>query len=65
MKSIFVAAALALSLSATYSAQAHEGYDKALQAYSCVDYPKALKLFQTYADQGHGLSQYMVGIMLQ
>ncbi len=45
--------------------QAHEGYDKALQAYSCVDYEKALGLFKTQAEQGHGLSQYMVGIMLE
>lgn len=46
-------------------AHAHEGYDKALQAYSCVDYPKAIALFKTYADQGHGLSQYMMGIMTE
>lgn len=49
----------------TFSAMAHDGYDKALQAYSCVDYQKALGLFRTYAEQGHGLSQYMVGIMTE
>lgn len=46
-------------------ARAHEGYDKALQAYSCVDYQKAIGLFKVYADQGHGLSQYMMGIMTE
>jgi hypothetical protein len=30
-----------------------------------VDYPKALSLFKTYANQGHGLSQYMMGIMTE
>ena len=56
---------IAICLLASGMAQAHEGYDKAIQAYSCVDYPKAYSLFKTYADQGHGLSQYMVGIMLE
>ncbi len=45
--------------------QPHEGYDNALKAYSCVDYPKALTMFKQYAEQGHGLSQYMAGIMLE
>ncbi len=64
---IRAAAALLLSvpLFASSSALAHDGYDKALQAYSCVDYPKALNLFKTYAEQGHGLSQYMMGIMTE
>ncbi|MEW6677697.1 MAG: tetratricopeptide repeat protein [Pseudomonadota bacterium] len=56
---------LALSLMTPLAAQAHEGYDKALQAYSCVDYEKALSLFKTYAKEGHGLSQYMMGIMTE
>ena len=60
------ATATALLLSAfTLPALAHEGYDKAIQAYSCVDYQKAIGMFKTYAEQGHGLSQYMVGIMLE
>lgn len=58
-------ATLGLTLALNLSAQAHDGYDKALQAYSCVDYSKALGLFKTYADQGHGLSQYMMGIMTE
>ena len=57
--------ALTFFLAASTAAKAHEGYDKALQAYSCVDYQKALSLFKEYANQGHGLSQYMVGIMLE
>ncbi|MEW5769008.1 MAG: tetratricopeptide repeat protein [Pseudomonadota bacterium] len=59
------ALAAALMFSMSLAVQAHEGYDKALQAYSCVDYQKALGMFKTYADQGHGLSQYMVGIMTE
>jgi len=60
------ATATALLLSAfTLPALAHEGYDKAIQAYSCVDYQKAIGMFKTYAEQGHGLSQYMVGIMTE
>lgn len=59
------AAALFLSASLFSTAQAHDGYDKALQAYSCVDYQKAIGLFKIYADQGHGLSQYMMGIMTE
>ena len=60
------AAVLFLSATALFApAQAHDGYDKAIQAYSCVDYPKAIGLFKTYADQGHGLSQYMMGIMTE
>lgn len=64
-RSAAVALILAMPLFASFPAQAHEGYDKALQAYSCVDYQKALELFKTYAEQGHGLSQYMVGIMME
>ncbi len=61
------AIAIVIFLSGMTSAlvHAHEGYDKALQAYSCVDYNKALSLFKTYANQGHGLSQYMMGIMTE
>lgn len=41
-------------------------YDKALQAYSCVDYQKALRLFRENAESnGHALSQYMTGIMIE
>ncbi|MBI5331341.1 MAG: sel1 repeat family protein [Betaproteobacteria bacterium] len=54
-----------LTSALSWGAHAHEGYDNALKAYSCVDYPKALTLFKQYADQGHGLSQYMSGIMLE
>jgi len=50
---------------ASSGVQAHDGYDKAIQAYSCVDYEKALSLFKTYAKEGHGLSQYMMGIMTE
>jgi TPR repeat protein len=57
--------AFTLMLVTASVAKAHEGYDKGIQAYSCVDYPKALSLFKEYAEQGHGLSQYMVGIMLE
>lgn len=60
-----VALCLSVSLFMPFPVQAHDGYDKALQAYSCVDYQKALGLFKTYADQGHGLSQYMMGIMTE
>lgn len=63
MKSTLIAVALAGSLS--LSALANEGYDKALQAYGCVDYEKALSLFKKSAAEGYGLSQYMVGIMLE
>lgn len=56
---------LILTAALSWSAHAHEGYDNALKAYSCVDYPKALSLFKNYAEQGHGLSQYMAGIMLE
>jgi uncharacterized protein len=69
MKNTIRAITAALFLSAplltSFPVQAHEGYDKALQAYSCVDYQKALSIFKTYADQGHGLSQYMMGIMTE
>lgn len=65
MKPAVSAAALVLCLSLSFPTQAHEGYDKALQAYSCVDYPKAIGLFKIYAEQGHGLSQYMMGIMTE
>jgi hypothetical protein len=64
MKRILTLLAVAGLLSST-AALAHEGYDKALQAYSCVDYQKAYGLFKTYAAQGHSLSQYMVGIMAE
>ncbi|MCP5276770.1 MAG: sel1 repeat family protein [Thiobacillus sp.] len=60
-----VALFLSAPLFASFPTLAHEGYDKALQAYSCVDYPKAIGLFKTYAEQGHGLSQYMMGIMTE
>lgn len=60
-----LAVACALTLHGAHAAEPHEGYDKALQAYSCVDYPKAIGLFKTYADQGHALSQYMMGIMVE
>ncbi|MDP2430694.1 MAG: tetratricopeptide repeat protein [Pseudomonadota bacterium] len=74
MKSLFLLAAFAVSLFATASVLAldatapkpgKETYDKALQSYSCVDYDKALSLFKANAEAGHGLSQYMTGIMLE
>ena len=65
MKTVLSAAALAFCLCISFSVHAHEGYDKGLQAYSCVDYPKALSIFKTYAEEGHGLSQYMMGIMVE
>ncbi|NTV95585.1 MAG: sel1 repeat family protein [Thiobacillus sp.] len=39
-------------------------YDKALQAYSCVDYDKAYRLFLENAKTGFSQSEYMVGVML-
>lgn len=42
-----------------------DAYNKALQSYSCVDYEKAIRLFRENAEKGHGLSQYMVGIMTE
>jgi TPR repeat protein len=63
MKTLLHIALLSAGLS--FAAQAHEGYDNALKAYSCVDYPKALNMFKQYALEGHGLSQYMAGIMLE
>ncbi|MDD5388284.1 MAG: tetratricopeptide repeat protein [Gallionellaceae bacterium] len=74
MKSLFLLAAFAASLFAPASvlaldaispAKGKEIYDKALQSYSCVDYEKALRLFKANAEAGHGLSQYMTGIMLE
>jgi len=47
-------------------AWAHDGYDRAISAYGCVDYPKAFAMFKTFAEkEGHGLSQYMMGIMTE
>jgi len=74
MKSLLLLAAFAACLSAPASVLAldsisptpgKEVYDKALQSYSCVDYEKALRLFKANAEAGHGLSQYMTGIMLE
>lgn len=74
MKSLFLRAAFAISLAAPLSAlgldnltpeQGKAIYDKALQSYSCVDYQKAFGLFKANAEAGHGLSQYMTGIMLE
>ncbi len=74
MKALLLLAAFAACLSAPASvlaldslspAQGKEAYDKALQSYSCVDYDKALRLFKANAEAGHGLSQYMTGIMLE
>lgn len=65
MKTVLSAAALVVCLSIPLSSQANEGYDKGLQAYSCVDYPKALSIFKVNAEKGHGLSQYMMGIMVE
>ncbi len=74
MKALLLLAVFAASLSAPASVLAldslsptpgKEAYDKALQSYSCVDYDKALRLFKANAETGHGLSQYMTGIMLE
>ncbi|PIV89027.1 MAG: hypothetical protein COW48_02760 [Hydrogenophilales bacterium CG17_big_fil_post_rev_8_21_14_2_50_63_12] len=74
MKSFLLLAAFAASLSTPATAlaldsltptQGQEVYDKALQSYSCTDYEKALGIFKTNAEAGHGLSQYMMGIMLE
>ncbi len=74
MKTLLLLAAFAASLSAPVSvlaldsltpAPGKEAYDKALQSYSCVDYEKALRMFKANAEAGHGLSQYMTGIMLE
>lgn len=69
---LFVAFAAVLSISGTALARetlgpmpSKEVYDKALQSYSCVDYEKALGMFKANAEAGHGLSQYMMGIMLE
>lgn len=55
----------ALALDKLSPAQGQAIYDKALQSYSCVDYQKAFSLFKGNAEAGHGLSQYMMGIMLE
>ncbi len=55
----------ALALDRLDPAQGQAIYDKALQSYSCVDYQKAFGLFKANAEAGHGLSQYMTGIMLE
>ncbi len=55
----------ALALDTLTPAQGQAIYDKALQSYSCVDYQKAFGLFKANAEAGHGLSQYMAGIMLE
>lgn len=65
MNRILSITALSVLLALPFSVRADEGYDKALQAYSCVDYTKAIGLFQANAEKGHGLSQYMMGIMLE
>lgn len=65
MKRLIALTAFFALVSAPFSVQADEGYDKALQAYSCVDYQKAINLFKINAEKGHGLSQYMMGIMLE
>jgi len=74
MKSHTLLVALAFSLTAPMSAlaldqlspaQGQAIYDKALQSYSCVDYQKAFGMFKANAEAGHGLSQYMTGIMLE
>lgn len=74
MKSYFLLAAFAANLVLSVSASALDKitpaqgqaiYDKALQSYSCVDYQKAFDLFRSSAEAGHGLSQYMMGIMLE
>jgi TPR repeat protein len=73
MKKMLSIAALVLLLPVQVQAQALEPitpagamgiYDDALKSYSCVDYDKALRLFMGNAEQGHALSQYMVGVML-
>lgn len=74
MKSYFLLAAFAANLALAVpasaldnlsSAQGQAAYDKALQSYSCVDYQKAFGMFKSNAEAGHGLSQYMLGIMLE
>lgn len=74
MKALLLLALFAVSLSAPTAVFAldslspnpgKDAYDKALQSYSCVDYEKALRLFKANAEAGHGLSQYMTGIMLE
>ncbi len=72
MKHLLVLAAFVASLGTATSALAlenimsgQEAYDKALQSYSCVDYEKAIGLFRKNAERGHGLSQYMMGIMTE
>ncbi|WP_165873517.1 tetratricopeptide repeat protein [Parasulfuritortus cantonensis] len=39
-------------------------YDKALSAYSCVDYDRAFRLFSEAAKTGYSQSEYMLGVML-
>lgn len=67
MKAIIPIAALlfALPAQALDNLSGDAAYDKALQSYSCVDYEKAIKLFRANAEKGHGLSQYMMGIMTE
>jgi TPR repeat protein len=74
MKSYFLLAAFAANLAFPTVASALDNltpaqgqavYDKALQSYSCVDYQKAFGMFKSNAEAGHGLSQYMTGIMLE
>ena len=72
MKHVLVLAAFVATLGTATSALAletlmsgQEAYDKALQSYSCVDYEKAIGMFRKNAELGHGLSQYMMGIMTE
>lgn len=71
MKRLVLTAAIALLLPAAAGAETAAvqqagkvAYDKALQAYSCVDYDKAYRLFLENAQTGFAQSEYMVGVML-
>lgn len=62
---VILPASVALAVEAPGLAPGQDAYDKALQSYSCVDYEKAIRMFRSNAEQGHGLSQYMMGIMTE
>lgn len=66
MKHAIRVTALLCCLAQPVAVWAHDGYDRAISAYGCVDYPKAFAMFKTFAEkESHGLSQYMMGIMTE
>ena len=59
------AAILLLAAAASATPVAAQGYGTAVAAYERGDYPTALRLFRTLADQGNASAQYDLGSMYE